>query len=561
MRKQSGLQMASILLALSIILSACAAPAATEVAPQLIEVTRVVEVQGTPQIIREVITPTPIPKGGDTLHFRIEEDPETLYNVQTISLTADGVMGNYLLDRLVYFDAEGSPQGNLAESWEVSDDQREVTFKLRQGVKFHDGTDFNAEAVKFHFDSIMDPANASPVLPYIGSLKEVILVDEYTAQFVFEEPYAPFFINMSYSYGGINSPTAVKQWGAEYGRHPVGTGPYMLDQWIPGSQITLVRYPDYQQFRTDAINRGAPLAEKIILTVIPEAGTAQAALETGEILVSALSADNVARFIGDPAYNVVVDKAATNLTFLEFNYAKPPFDDPLFRRAIGHSIDREAAVRAAWNGYASVALSPLAVGIPGHDPNVGEENGTPYDPDKAREIFTELGWVDSDGDGWLDKDGQPAQFLIRSYAGFVTISRALEVIQANLKSIGIDAQLETSDWGAFYPSLLGEDWDMDLMRWTWGDPVVLSDLFRSPGHRDKLTSNPQIDDILDRCDTTMDPVARSECAGEAQKALLEETIAVPILTNWAMFVTRGEVRDYTLDFSGYLIPGDVWLEK
>jgi peptide/nickel transport system substrate-binding protein len=99
------------------------------------------------------------------------------------------------------------------------------------------------------------------------------------------------------------------------------------------------------------------------------------------------------------------------------------------------------------------------------------------------------------------------------------------------------------------------------MRWTWDDPVVLTDLFRSPGHREKLPEDPEIDEILDRCDTTMDPDLRAECVSEAQKVLLEKAIAIPNITNWAMFVTTGNVQDYTLGFNGELIPGDVWLEK
>ncbi len=573
--KRIGLLLSLILIA-SLVASCGATPepeVIREVVTEVVEKTVVetVIVQGEPEVVEKVVTEvvevesvvtaTPEPVGGDTLHFRLAEDPETLYNVNTISLTADGVMGNYLLERLVFFDAEGKAQPWLAESWEVNEEQTELTMKLRQGIKFHDGTDFNANAVKFHFDSIMDPDNASPVLPYIGSLTEVTVVDDYTVKFVFEEPYAAFFINISYSYGGINSPTAVQEWGDEYGRHPVGTGPYMLEEWIPGSQITLVRFPDYQQFRTDVVNPGQPRADKIILSVIPEDGTAQAALETGEILVSGLSADTVARFVGDPEYNVVVDKEATNLVFLEFNYEVPPFDDPAFRTALGYAIDREAAVKAAWSGYASEALSPLALGIPGFSAEVAEEFGTPYNPEKAVELLADLGWVDSDDDGLLDKDGQPAKFLIRSYAGFTHIQRTLEVIQDNFKDIGIEAELELADWGAFYPTLLELDWEMDLMRWTWGDPVVLTDLYRSPGHRGHLPEDPEIDDVLDRCDTTMDPAKRDECVKEAQQVLLEKMVSIPILTNWAMYVTRGEVRDYTLDFNGYLLPGDPWLEK
>jgi peptide/nickel transport system substrate-binding protein len=516
-------------------------------------VTEVVEVES-------VVTATPEPRGGDVLGFRLGEDPETLDNVMTISLTASDAM-HYIHDRLWYIGPEGVVEGQLAESWEVSEDQKTLTVKVREGVKFHDGTDFNAEAVKFHFDRILDEANASPVLPWIGSLQEVNVTDEYTVEFVFEEPYAPFFLNMSYSYGGINSPTAVEQWGEEYGRHPVGVGPYMFEEWLPGSQITLVRNPDYKQFRADAVNQGPPLAEKIILYVIPEDSVAQAALETGEINQSPLSSDAVARFLGDDAFNVNVNKNATNLTFLEFNYQRPPFDDPAFRRALGYAIDNEAIVAAARDGYADAAYSPLAQGIPGHDPEVAAEYGMKYDPEKALQMLADLGWTDSDGDGLLDKDGQPAKFLIRSYAGFNHIIKTLEVIQANFADIGIEAELETADWGAFYPSLLEDDWDMDLMRWTWDDPVVLTDLFRSPGHREKLPEDPELDEILDRCDRTMDPELRAECVSDAQRVLLDKAIAVPNITNWAMFVTTGNVQDYTLGFNGELIPGDVWLEK
>ncbi len=550
-----------VLLVVSFILGACATPPATPAAttPQTIRET--VIVAGTPQVVEKVVTPTPKPHGGDELHMRIQEDPETLYNVKTISLSADAVIGNYLLDRLVYFDKDGKAAPWLAESWTVSEDQKIITFKLRQGIKFTDGTDFNADAVKFHFDSILDPANASPVLPYIGSLKTVEVVDPYTVKFTFEQPYAAFFVNISYGYGGFNSPTAVQQYGAEYGRHPVGTGPYILQDWIPGSQITLVKNPDYKQFRTDAVNQGAPLADKIILTVISEPGTAQAALESGEIISADLEADTVARFVGDPAYNVVINKNTTNLTFLEFNTKKAPWDDPQFRMAISYAIDRDAAVSSAWNGYAWAAQSPLAVGIPGYDKAVAEQYGPQYDPEKAKSMLAELGWKDSNNDGILEKDGKPARFLFTSYAGFNTITRAMEVIQANLKDVGIDSKIETSDWGAFYPSLLEDKWDMDLMRWTWGDASVLVDLFRSPGHRQKLPADPEIDDLLDKVNTTIDPTERAKYISQAQQALLQKMIVVPILTNWGMYVTRGDVRDYTIDFTGYLIPGDIWLEK
>ena len=288
---------------LPMLLSACAAPATPLAATQIpaqIEVTRIVQVQGTPQVVTQVVTqqvtqqvevtPTPPPKGGDTLTFRLALDPESLDNAQTTSGDAESVFATFIVERLVYVDEDGKTHPWLAKSWDISPDNLQVTFHLQQGVKFTDGTDFNADAVKFQFDRIMDKATASPALAYIPTLKSVDVVDNSTVKFTFDKPDAGFWTVITYGYFGFNSPTAVKAGGDQYGRHPVGSGPYMLDNWTPGSQIVLVRNPNYKQLRDDAINKGAPLADKVILKVIAEEGTAQAALQTGEILVAQFAA-------------------------------------------------------------------------------------------------------------------------------------------------------------------------------------------------------------------------------------------------------------------------------
>lgn len=562
--KGKSILIISVLFVFGLVLSACQ-PQATAT-PETITVieTVVIEQEGETIIetreVEKVVTATPEPKGGDTLVFRLSEDPETLDHVLTNSLTANGVISNYFCERLVYYDGEGNPQPWLAESWEVSDDQSEITFYLRQGVMFHDGTELNAEAVKYNIDLILDPAVASPKLSGLGSLQSVEVVDEYTVKFIFSEPYAPFFIYMAGATGCIASPTAMEEWGDQYGRHPVGTGPYVFQEWIPGSQITFTRNENYQQFRTDVVNKGAPLAEQIILLVIPEEGTVQAALETGEILVGDLAADIVARFVGDPNFEVVIDKNVANVVFLEFNFNRAPFDNPVIRQAIGHAIDRQAAVNAAWNGYAEIAYSPLPLGDPGFDPEIAAQYGTPYDPEKALELFLQEGFTQNADGVMLNPDGTPVVWKVKSYAGFTHINRTLEVVQANLADLGIEVTLETAEWGAFYSSLLEDDWDMELMRWTNRDPSILNGIYRSPGHYEKTPPGPY-DEILDRCNATMDPDLRNECVKEAQISLMENYMSVPILSNWLMYAVQGYVRDYTIDFLGYLLPGDVWLDR
>lgn len=493
-----------------------------------------------------------------SLHFRHGEDPETLYNVKSVSLTVNSLLTSYILESLVYFDAKGQPQPWLAASWTVSPDQKQVTFKLRDGVLLSDGTRFDAAAVKFHFDSIMDKANASPLLARMGSLQQVEVLDKLTVRFDFAKPYAPFLNYIAGALGGINSPTAVKKWGAQYGRHPVGTGPYMLASWLPGTELQLVRNPHFHQYRGDALNKGTPYASKVVLTVISEESVALAALQTHELTAATVAADAITALAKDPAFHVVVNKVVNNLLFLEFNQKKPPFGDVEFRRAISTAIDRDAVVKAAFNGYASAALGPLALGIPGFDPAGGEKYGTPYDPAKARAILAKDGWT-RQGDGPLMKDGKPAVFVIKSYAGFQTIDNTLSVIQSNLADLGIKVTLDTSDWGTFYPSLKSGAWDMDLMRWTSSDPSILTVLFRAPGHRGATLPDEKRDAVLDRCNTLMDASARAGCVAEAQALLAQEVVIAPIVSNWLVTVTQADVKDFHLDYCNNLIPGDVHL--
>src|SRR5437868_2078071 len=181
--------------------------------------------------------------------FRIELDPDDLYNVQSMSLVVSNLLGSFLLERLVYLDDKGQPQPWLAKSWEVGNDGKTITFKLKEGKTFHDGTPFDAEAVKFLFDAILDPKNASPSKGIVGPLEKVDAPDATTAILTFSKPFAPFINLLGQSYFGFNSPTAVKAAGAAYGRHPVGTGPFMFKNWVPGTEINLVRFPDFKQFR------------------------------------------------------------------------------------------------------------------------------------------------------------------------------------------------------------------------------------------------------------------------------------------------------------------------
>jgi peptide/nickel transport system substrate-binding protein len=347
----------------------------------------------------------------------------------------------------------------------------------------------------------------------------------------------------------------VKAAGSAYARHPVGTGPFMFKSWTPGTEVVVVRNPNFKQFRPDAGNQGLPYLESITLRVMTEEGVVASALQTGELDVASLTADAVKPFDGDADYAIITDKRAKNLMFMEFDYKKAPFSDPKFREAISYAIDRAGVLQAAFGGDGAVALGPLSRGIPGYDDAVANQYGTPYDPAKARAILDSLGWVGKDG-GVRAKDGVPAHFTVRSYADGTT-ERALAVIQANLAAVGVQVDVGTADWGSFYPALLKPDWDMDLNRWTWSDPSVMSQLFRSPGHRQLLPPNPAIDSALDAADGELNFKKRMQHVSDAQKAIIEDRLILPILTDWPITVTRKAVEGYRLDYLGYVYAGDL----
>ena len=205
-------------------------------------------------------------------------------------------------------------------------------------------------------------------------------------------------------------------------------------------------------------------------------------------------------------------------------------------------------------------LGLLAPGLPTYDASIGDTYGTPYDPEKAKQMLADLGWV-AGTDGILEKDGVKASWVIKSYSGYAYVNRSLEVIQQNLKDIGIETKIELSDWSAFYPSLLEDSLDMDMMRWSWSDPGVLTVLWRAPGYRGHMAEDPELDSLLDKLMTTMDPNQRAEISKQAQQMLLEKMIAIPLQSNWLINAVRSNVMGYHLDYFGMPLVVDMYLSE
>lgn len=495
-------------------------------------------------------------KGG-TLKLALSTDPDALDPAKTIQLAADSV-NDSLYDRLIFIDRDRLPYPWVSEKWEIASDGKQITFSVRTGMKFHDGTDLDGKSVKFSFDRILDPATASPAKAQMGTLQSVDLVDDTHVRFNFSAPYAPFFTNISLGYGGIVSPTGVQKFADKFGKNPVGSGPFKLKEWTAGQQILLERYDGYTNYRTDGPNTGTAYLDQISIKIIAEASTRLAALQSGELDVSDVDVQQVDTIKNDPKYQIVIWKEATDHNFIEYA-KKEPFTDVAVRQAIAYSIDRDSIVKSAWNGYATANLLPMPVGVAGWDESIGKQYGYPYDLNKAKKVLSDAGYTPG-SDGVLQKGGKALAFTLLVYSGSDPAKTASEIIQAALKSIGIKMEIQIIEFGSELPMLKEGKFDADWMRWTWPDPVILSLLFKTPGWTNQ-TSDPDLDKLLAVPDTTLDPGKRLDGIHEALKYILQKAIIAPIATDWIVRAARSNVKGYQWDAIGYPRYGNVWLAK
>jgi peptide/nickel transport system substrate-binding protein len=496
------------------------------------------------------------PVQGGVLRLTLGEEPDQLDPARTISLTASDVM-DVVYERLVYIDDQGLPQPWLAESWEISEDGKTITFTIREGVKFHDGSDLDANAVKVTYDRILDPEMAAPYKSFVETLESVEAPDARTAVFTFSEPYAPFFTNSTII--GIVSPAAVEQFGDDFGHNPVGTGPFKFKEWQPGTKIIFERNPDYVNYRGDDTNKGPAYVDGIEYNIIGEAGTRTAAFENQEIDLINVEFVDVARFSETPGLGIVSLEAANNMNFVEFSN-RPPFDNVDLRKAIAHAINTESIIELAYLGNATANQCPVPVGNAAYDAALCAEHGYAYDLELAKQALADAGLTDSDGSGFVDQDGQDLVVTLWSYTGFPERQTAMEIMQADFNAIGLKTELQSVDFGALQPMMESGETGMDFMRWTLVDQSILSALFKSPGWTGQ-TDDPELDALINVANTTVDPEARLAASREVMTYVLDNALIAPMHTDWIIVATHDYVKNYHWDALNIPRLNDVWLER
>lgn len=481
-------------------------------------------------------------------------DPVSLdANLET---TAPGawVYGN-VIEPLITLNADMEIEPRLAESWEFVEPNR-LRFYLREGVTFHDGTPFNAEAVKFTWDRALfsDPPGRWKSLA--GPIEAVEVVDEYTVDIVAEQPYGPLLLTATMPYTGVVSPAAVEEYGEDYGRNPVGTGPFEFVEWRTNEQIVLEANEDYW--------RGAPELDRVVFRVVPEEGARMLALRSGEAdMVLNPSPADLPGLEADPAFNVA---AATGLRvfYLGFNLALPPLDDPLVRQAIVQAVDVPLIVESILEGAATEPSSVISPGVLGYA-DMGLLDKYPYDPDRAAELLEEAGWTDTDGDGVREKDGEPLVLRMLPASGRYLKDREIaEVLQEFLRQVGIDVELDIFEWATTFTVLREEPLPYHLFTFGWLTTTSDADYTLYSNYRsDQLPpeswnswrySNERVDELLAEARASVDIEERESLYAEVQEILAEDLPALPIYNTIEVVALSSNVEgfeshpiEYTLD--------------
>jgi len=344
------------------------------------------------------------PKQGGELTYALATSPDSL-DPHRSGLAVAGRVFRTIFDNLVIQAEDGTIQPWLATEWTVSEDGKSYIFQLREDVKFHDGTPFNAEAVKFSFDRIIDPktksGNALSLLrPYVSS--EVL--EEYTIKINLATPSAAFLSNVSQNQLGIVSPTAVEKYGDQFGKNPVGTGPFKFVSWTENADIQVEKNSDYNWGPSNVENKGKPYLDKISFKIVPEEATRIGSVQSGQVLAAeTVPPQNIASLKNDPKTQLLTVNTIGLPYTLFFNQRKEPWNNVKARQAVQLAIDVDSIVKTLYLGTYERSWSPLSPGIVGYDKSL--EGSVKVDIDKANKILDELGY-EKGSDGIRVKDGK-----------------------------------------------------------------------------------------------------------------------------------------------------------
>ena len=476
----------------------------------------------------------------DTLIFASSADATILDPHNTTDHQSDQIC-MMLYNGLVRFDHDMNIVGDLATDWSMAEDGLSWTFHLRGGVRFHDGSAFNADSVRRNFARVLDPEQNHKRMPLFEAIERAEVVDELTVRIVTKYPFGAFEPTMAHNSAYILNPDLAETHGKDYGKSPEtvsGTGPYKLLRWRKDQEVVLERNDDYWGEKGKL--------KRIVYRPLPEAASRVIALESGDVdVITHVPPADINRLEKIPGITVAKELSVGSQQF-RFHCQKEPFRDPRVRQAISYAIDRRVIIDNLLPGLAVASTGPLTAKIRGRA-DFGE---IPHDPEKAKALLVEAGYPNG------------FEMTIHTTPRYLMGVAIAEVIAAQLREIGIESEIEVMEWGTIrqlWGGLTAEECPFDLFIMGAGASSADADWGLRPIFMSQPTnennygfySNAEFDDVIIQAMREVDTEKRNALYRRAQEIVyLEDPGAVWLYDNYHVVATRSEVRNVTTSALG-----------
>ena len=440
-------------------------------------------------------------------------------------------------NRLVEWGHDGKLEPALAESWTTSADGRTWTFKLRQGVKFHTGRELTADDVKFTYERILDPKTGSGGRGYLSAIDQIETTDKHTVRIVTKQPSASLLAGMAGGWSAIVPRDVVEK--GDLRRTAVGTGPFILQEWVPQSHLKARKNPDYW-------DKGKPAVDAIEIKVIPDEANIIAQLRTGNIHHALLEDNKNYLLVKDDKRLRALRSPRLGFDMVNINHGRKPYTDVRVRQALSLAVDRTEVLQAAASGLGSVtgpltpAMRPWAL--------PAEEFKEWYTPniDRAKKLLAEAGFPNG------------FKTTLKVIPTFPTMVAGAQVIAAQLKKIGVDAHIIQEEYGVWIKAIIKPNFDFDLtMNATTGDADPDSLFYRRFHSSEKQWNNdgdPDVDVLLDQGRAALDPKKRKEIYDKAQRLMVDKAIQIWTFSPDAIDVMQASVQyqqHFTTNYYGF----------
>ena len=440
--------------------------------------------------------------------------------------SATEVLNKNIYNNLVRFDADMNLVNDLATDYKVAEDGVTWTFWLREGVEFHDGTPFNAEAVKVNFERVLDENTGSPRRSVLAMIESVEVVDENVVKIVTSYPTGSLLQQLAHPVGAMISPTAIEEYGEDLARNPVGTGPFKLVQWDSGEKIVMEANPNYFE--------GASKVSRIEFRIVPEDATRAMLIETGDVDVALrLPIVELERLREMEGLNQIETSTVMTM-YVALNNQKGALQDVRVRQAMNYAINKETIINDILGGYAIEADAPISPSTWGHA-SIG---AYPYDPDKARQLLADAGYA----------EGEVEVELWTPVGRYLMDTQIAENLQAQLAEVGINMGIRQWEFQALMEEVKKGEFDMVLLGWSpsTGDadqglfPVFHSKEWPPASNRAHY-ANAKVDRLLGEDKMEVDPENRLELYRQAQEIIMDEAAWIFLHYPKQVVVTQSNV--------------------